>query len=494
MAWCVSKICASPKKSQKLFDDYRLHGQFKSGHAKEELVVMNRRHILVGGAAMTGAIWSQQALGALAVTASADHAQPDPGGSSLSPLACIAREAWLYAVPLVEVCDVRRRILARGPANQWVHNRNLTNVETQRVTSPNNDTLYSRAMLDLRHGPVTIVLPPTGARYFSVQLVDMYSNNVAVLGTRTTGGNGGRFTIAGPNATAGDDAIRAPGNWLFILARTLVDGPEDLAAANAVQDGLRIEAAASEPIDLAVPSRSDGWQSYFGGVGGLLRDCPPPVTDNALFARIAAIGLRRDGFAPPSLSAGEIAEVEGGIAAARRYVGQTQLGQRIVDGWAYPPWNLGRFEQDYGFRAQIAVSGLFALPLEEAFYTSSVGDQHDGLFHGDKYHLRFAADQMPPVDGFWSMTCYEARPDGQFFFAPNSIDRFAIGNRTRQLRRGADGSLDIWISRRDPGGTRSANWLPAPADKPFALSMRAYLPQKPLLTGRYSFPELRHFV
>ncbi|MCC7394205.1 MAG: DUF1254 domain-containing protein [Sphingomonadaceae bacterium] len=446
---------------------------------------------------MTGAIWSQQALGALGATdrpAPLNGAASDVDGSALSPLARVAREAWLYAVPLVEVCDVRRRILARGPANQWVHNRHLTNVETQRVTSPNNDTLYSRAALDLRHGPVTIILPPTGTRYFSVQLVDMYSNNVAVLGTRTTGGDGGRFTIAGRNTTAPDDAIRAPSNWLFILARTLVDGPDDLAAANAVQDGLAIEGASGGPFNLAVPTRNDDWQSFFGAVGGLLRDSPPPATDNALFARIAAVGLRRDGFAAPNLSAAQIAEVEGGIAAARHYVGQTQLGQRIVDGWAYPPWNLGRFEQDYGFRAQIAVSGLFALPLEEAFYTRSVGDRSDGLFHGDNFHMRFAADQMPPVDGFWSMTCYEARPDGQFFFAANSIDRYAIGNRTRGLRRGADGSLDIWISRNDPGGARSANWLPAPADKPFALSMRAYLPKKPLLTGRYSFPELRHFV
>ena len=438
--------------------------------------MLDRRKMLACGAAAMGT--AALARGAFGTPRSLRH---------------VAREAWLYAVPLIEVANVRRRILAKRPANLFAHNRNLTNVATQTVTSPNNDTMYSHAMLDLRAGPVELTLPATGERYFSVQLVDMYTNNIAVLGSRTTGGRGGTFLIAGPTGPAPAEAIRAPSNWVFALARTLVDGPGDVAAVRAVQDGLAIRGSAGPVPALPVPSRDAPWRDYFAGAGGLIVESPPPVTDDALFDRIAPVGLSRTGFRAPAFTAAAIGEVEAGLAEARAVATGSRLGKTVVGGWAYPSWDLGRFEQDYEFRAQTAVSGLFALPLEEALYTRSTGDAADGLFHEDRYHLHFAADALPPVDGFWSMTLYEATPDGQFFFTPNPIDRYSIGDRTKGLARGADGSLDIWISREDPGPSRRSNWLPAPAAKPFALSMRAFMPGPGLLNGTYRFPPLRRF-
>lgn len=444
---------------------------------KGEAGMIDRRGLMTGGAAAIGGMM----LGGRALAAA-----PSLQGA--------AREAWLYSVPLVEVANVRRRILANGPANVFVHNRDLTNVKTQKVTSPNNDTMYSRAMLDLRTGPVEVTLPATGSRYISLQLVDMYSNNIAVLGTRTTGGDGGRFLVAGPHGDAPSSAIRAPSDWVFALVRTLVDGPADVVAVRAVQDGLAIRGAIGPALDLPVPARDAGWREYFGGVGGLIVESPPPVTDDALFDRISPLGLSRAGFRPPAFSDAAVRQIEAGMAEARVVATQSRLGKQVVGGWAYPSWDLGRFEQDYAFRAQTAVAGLFALPLDEALYTRSVGDAPDGLFHKGKYHLRFAADELPPVDGFWSVTLYEATPDGQFFFTPNAIDRYSIGNRTQGLVHGADGSLDIWIARDDPGAARRANWLPAPKDKPFVLSMRAFMPGPALLNGTYRFPPLRPFV
>lgn len=440
--------------------------------------MIDRRGLMAGGAAMVGGL----ALGGSRAFAATPSLQR------------VARDAWLYSVPLVEVANVRRRILANGPANRFVHNRDLTNVQTQKVTAPNNDTMYSRAMLDLRAGPVEVTLPVTGERYISLQLVDMYTNNIAVLGTRSTGNGGGRFLIAGPRGDAPIDAIRAPSDWVFALVRILVDGPSDVPAVRALQDGLAIRGATGAALALSVPSRSASLQEYFGGVGALIVDSPPPITDEALFDRIAPLGLSRAGFRPPEFSAAAIREIEAGMAEARVVATQTRIGKASVGGWGYPPWDLGRFEQDYTFRAQIAVSGLFALPLDEAFYTRADGDSPDGLFHKDKYHLRFTKDALPPVDGFWSITLYEGTPDGQFFFTPNAIDRYSIGNRTQGLARGADGSLDIWIARDDPGAARRSNWLPAPREKPFSLTMRAYLPQAPLLNGTYRFPPLGRYT
>ena len=83
---------------------------------------------------------------------------------------------------------------------------------------------------------------------------------------------------------------------------------------------------------------------------------------------------------------------------------------------------------------------------------------------------------------------YEATADGQYFFTDNPLKRYAVGDRTPGLKRNADGSLDIWIGRADPGGERTANWLPAPKSGPFAMTLRAYLPKPELLDGRFRFP------
>jgi hypothetical protein len=113
------------------------------------------------------------------------------------------------------------------------------------------------------------------------------------------------------------------------------------------------------------------------------------------------------------------------------------------------------------------------------------------MFSGDgPYVLRFPGNAQPPVDAFWSLTMYEATPEGQFFLVENPLGRYSIGDRTPGLARGADGSLEIWIARSDPGGARSANWLPAPASGPFTLSFRAYLPRPELLDGRYRLPAI----
>ena len=152
---------------------------------------MHRRDLMLRGAGFL-------AMAGLGVP---DLARAAPAGASTG-LRETARLAWLYGLPLIEVAAVRRRILGMTPANVLFHQRDLLTVATQRVTSPNNDTLYSRAMLDLSRGPVELILPPSGDRYLSVALMDMFTNNFAVLGTRPTGAEGGRFGLAGPTGPA----------------------------------------------------------------------------------------------------------------------------------------------------------------------------------------------------------------------------------------------------------------------------------------------------
>lgn len=435
---------------------------------------LDRRELMGGGGAMV----------ALASTGAAHAASSAPGVE----LQVAARQAWLYGLPLLEIARVRTRILSQGRANQLVHFSELTTAANQLITSPNNDTLYSRGFIDLRDGPVRIILPRSGERYLSLALMDMYSNNFAILGTRTTGPSGGSVLLAGPDDAAPPGALRSPTPFAYALGRTLVGGPADLAAAQAVQRGLAIAGPTPSEPPAQSAARDGPWRTILATIGALMRENPPPATDEALLKSVAPLGLSRDGFSPPTFSAMQIRQIEAGIAEAQAIARPPTGGLLPREGWLYPPAHLGRFEQDYLFRAQIALTGLFALTVNEAFYTRSLGDDGSGFYRGEAYRMHFAPGALPPVDGFWSLTLYEAHPDGRLFFAPNALDRYSLGDRSESLERNPDGSLDIWITRADPGPARRDNWLPAPRQAPFVLAFRAFLPRAPMQTGSYRLP------
>jgi hypothetical protein len=428
-------------------------------------------------------------LAALAAAAGA-AAAPAWAGEPLG-LRDAAREAWLYCLPLIEMAQVRARTLAAGPGgrvNVFNHARALAGPANRGVTTPNTDTLYSSAWIDLSGEPATLTLPPTGNRYFSLALMDMYSNNFAVLGTRTTGGDGGVFTLAGPRGPAEPGAIRSPTNWVWALGRTLVDGPADLDAVHAIQNRLAITAPTAGRVPGPPTGRGAPWNEYFAYAQMLIADNSPPATDLGFFRRIRALQLGlAHGFEQARFSNEEMEIAAAGVEDAKALL-RAPAPEPVIQGWTYPDPRLGDFGQNYALRARTALGALAALPPQEAMYLFAVAPDGSRRFDGDgRWRLHLPGPL--PVDGFWSLTMYEATADGQFFMTENPAHRYAIGDRTSGLRRGADGSIDIVISRSDPV-LAGYNWLPAPASGPWTVVLRAYLPKPELLDGRYRVPAL----
>jgi hypothetical protein len=435
---------------------------------------MNRRDLMAALAALS-----------LAPAARALAAQGD--------LKAAAREAWLFALPLIEMAQARSRMIAgregmAAGANRFAHTRALATPAARTITTPNNDTLYSSAWIDLTKGPLTLTIPPTGARYISVAVLDMYTDNDAVLGTRTVGPDGGTFTLVGPGQPgAGANTVRVATPHAWLLARTLVDGEADMAAAHAVQDGLVLKGAVP-PAPKAYAPRQSSWDAYFAAAADLLGQDPARAEDMAFFRRAEVLGLTpKGGFDPKAFDAAAVTQIEAGVAEAKAMILALAGRQTFIDGWSYPRANLGFYGQDYLYRAIVALSGLAALTPSEALYMKAQGDNGKGLYEGDGLY-RLSLPAKLPLDAFWSLTMYEATAQGQFFLTENPIGRYAIGDRTPGLKRNADGTLDIWIGRSDPGGERSANWLPAPAKGPFSMTLRAYLPRSEFLDGRYRLP------
>jgi hypothetical protein len=119
----------------------------------------------------------------------------------------IAAEAWLYAyAPIQGYQTMYNQTINTafpgyvGGVNRFRHySRAATPADTDIVT-PNNDTPYSWAWLDLRAEPMVLSLPAVPApRYYVNQWFDLYTHNFAYTGARTTGREAGNYLFAGPN-------------------------------------------------------------------------------------------------------------------------------------------------------------------------------------------------------------------------------------------------------------------------------------------------------
>lgn len=128
-----------------------------------------------------------------------------------------------------------------GGMNRFHHIRVPTPLDQQTVVRMNRDTLYSFAVVDLADG-AAVTLPESAGRYLSVAAVnqDHYVNQVL----HAPGEH--RLEIA-------DHGTR----YITLVGRVLADpaDPGDVAAANAVQDGLAVTAGSAQPLTMPAYDR-----------------------------------------------------------------------------------------------------------------------------------------------------------------------------------------------------------------------------------------------
>lgn len=439
--------------------------------------------------------------------------------AAAAELQALAEQAVTWAYPLYEMRRMRAATSPRrtesGQAapegmrwcNLFTHARQLLRAGTSRVVTPNNDTLYTNAWLDLGAGPLVIEVPDTAGRYYVLGLLDFYTNPFAHIGPRLTGTQARSFLITPPGWSgalpAGFDApgahIQAPTRWLWIIGRILVDGPWDLAAVHALQDGFSMAPladwlagqAAGSPAPRAFAPDCDpqapATAAHFAAqVNAALRENPPPAVQRELVERFAAVGLGSGCTGPDDDQALVLQQALDAVLPRLR---SAQSGTSQASGWIVPPLVMDSFGGDYATRAQVALKYIGMLDGREAVYpmawTDARGEPLDG---GARYRLRFAPGALPPVDAFWSITLYDAR---SYMLVDNPLDRYAIGDRSTGLRRDADGGLSLHIQHAAPHSEAArANWLPAPEGR-FYLCLRAYLPRTDMLNGRYALPPLQ---
>lgn len=409
------------------------------------------------------------------------------------------RLAAIHTLPLYEMARMRAATSPRrhpvlgfaapdpGSTQRWVnlftHTRRLLTPDDREVVSPNNDTLYINAWLDLADGPVVIEVPEMGERYWTLGFLDMWTNPFAYAGRRTTGNRAQRLFVHGPEWTGplpdGMVRIAAPGQDLWIIGRILVDtDPADLGRVGALQQQFAIQRAdngqpAARIIDTAMDGRKTdtpaaaGYRDIVEAVWARNRAHNAAQNPAQGSARDPAHALWRDA------AAANEASLQGALAEVCRELRETTQASDIGGGWTLPV----TIRTDYGeqvlLRARVARNLIGALGIEEAMYpvaeVDATGEPLDGRH---AYELVFAPGQGPQVDAFWSLTMYRK---ADCLLVANPIDRYSIGDRTPGLRYEADGRLRILIQA-DPPAALTSNWLPAPRE-PFYLALRLYQPR-----------------
>ena len=438
----------------------------------------------------------------------------------------LGAEAYLYGLPLVLMDLTRAEFGAQQPATNPLRRvRQPPNAAFREVVRPTVDLLYTSAFIDLDAGPWVLRLPPNPEHFEIFSVLDAWTDVFAAPGTRSHGGAGGTYLIAGPRwqgqVPAGMTLLRGSTRMAWMIGRTQLHGPQDLPAVHRLQDGISLEplVASGAPATSATsvmpttaappgaPPASEGKgtanmatakgapplaqlrqmsaRDFFQRLSTLMVDNPPRAADRPMVMK-----LERLGVAPGQAPAW--GWLDGRSVALGRWLADFQMRRELakprdtVQGWQTPPDLLGRYGTAYNIRAAVALVGLGANLPEDAIYPSArVDGEGKALDGAQRYRIRFLPGQLPPTRAFWSVTAYGA--DDFLLAVPEG--RHAVGSR-QPLAPNADGSVDLLVQADPPPPAMRANWLPVRAGEPFQLTARLYWPESAALQGRWHMPAI----
>jgi hypothetical protein len=335
----------------------------------------------------------------------------------------IAKEAYIYLYPMVQNYQTIYQFALnpgglefKGPMNSIYNVARVFTPRDTTIVSANSDTPYSYLILDLRTAPYVVHLPPIGSsRYYSLQLVDLYTHNVDYLGTRKDGNAGGAFLIAGPDWTGElpqgiKRAVRSTTTLMFCQFRTQLFKPDDLDNVKTIQGQYKAEPlsafrkqaapAAAAKIDYPEITQDQIAREFWRFSNFLLQFAPPLAGEEALRERFSTIGVEAGGaWPPPNASVEFLAAVEQGAADGRKHLDEKVLELKSSAGlFGTPSVMAGKYEE----RAFGALGGIYGNDIDETYYASYQLDKAGKVFDtsSERYRLTFPAGELPPVGAF----------------------------------------------------------------------------------------------
>ena len=419
----------------------------------------------------------------------------------------IAEDGFVYGLPIVMNYAVMNEFSVdknsgqyKAPFNGMYNDASVFTYKDTAVVTPNSDTPYSMAWLDLRAEPMVISVPAVPEkRYYSVQLVDGNAFNYGYIGSRATGPDAGDYLVVGPNwksqKPAGIDKVfQSTTPFGLTIFRTQLFNADDMPNVVKVQAGYKVQplsAFLNQPapptapkIDF-VPAKTAGIKdNFFAYLDAALEFVPVTPESKEIRARLASVGVGpgktfdlKD-LSPEHrdiLKAAALLAMKEGDDKVKKYLSS---GMKDINGWKIGSifGDSAFYKGDWLKRAAAATGGIYGNDAVEAMYPMTRWDAKGKVLDGSKhnYTLTFPAGELPPVNSFWSVTMYDGKSQ---LLIENPINRYLINSpMLPDMKKNDDGSLTIYIQKDSPGKDKEANWLPAPNDTIY-LVMRLYWPK-----------------
>ena len=426
----------------------------------------------------------------------------------------IAKEAYIYGFPLVDNYRIqygyfvdRQNPEFKAPWNQIVNIPRVYTPADTAIQTPNSDTPYSFVGMDLRAEPIVLTVPPIEKkRYYSIQLIDAYTFNFDYIGSRATGNEGGSYMIAGPNwkgetPKGVKKVFRSETEFVFAVYRTQLFKPDDIDNVKKVQAGYKaqtLSAFLGQPAPKAAPAidfikplspaEEKTSPEFFNILNFVLQFCPTNPSETELMARFAKIGVGAGKiFDASKLSPEMKTAIEQGTGDAWAAFGGLEkefAAGKVTSGDVFGTREF--LKNNYLYRMGAAVLGIYGNSKQEAMYPFyAVDEAKQKLTGANRYTVRFAPGQLPPVNAFWSLTMYEMP---QSLLVANPINRYLLNSpMLPQFSKDADGGLTLLVQNESPGKDKESNWLPAPKG-PFVMAMRLYWPKAEATEGKWTAP------
>ena len=409
----------------------------------------------------------------------------------------LEKKAYIWGYPIVVMERSRDLFTKEGgtPINTFKRFDNLVTPEFTEVVTPNVDTLYSIAWLDLDK-PLILSVPDTADRYYVIQFLDAYTNAFKNIGKRTTGTKAGTYLIVPPGwdgeVPENMTVIQAPTTMLWLITRVLVKDEADVPQARKILNAITLK-----PLDGSTEKRFSsvpaGAPQDIAKAGiGFFDELSAALSRNTIFESEQALieSFKAIGVGPGMTPSKDITDekqrknLTQAIVDAEKDMDKkiANFGETYNTSWVVN-FDLGRYGTDYLLRAAIGKQGFGANIPEESVYSLAYVDVDGNPLSGaNNYVIHFS--EMPPVDAFWSLTMYDGTTK---LLVPNESKRYSISDRS-EVKYNDDGSLDISVQHDKPED--ATNWLPAPKGG-FYLALRMYMPTKAILDGTYEYPVIK---
>ncbi|WP_249780261.1 DUF1254 domain-containing protein [Bradyrhizobium sp. dw_411] len=429
-----------------------------------------------------------------------------------------AVEAVIWGMPVVNYDLMLQEMLTKTPGkvNQVIYWGKPLDWKNQTLT-PNPDTLYLMTFLNTKDvGPIVIEIPPADANgSLNANIVNVWQEPLedgGLLGVDK--GAGVKLVMLPPDykgqVPAGYEALQPNtwGSYALIRSNLRSHAEADVAKSIAYARQLKVyplSQASNPPAtvftdvkDILFDTTIRYDESFFVNLDRMVQSEPWLGRDRAMIDQLRSIGIEKGKPFAPDTKMKQV--LKDSIADAHAWMAAKYDAAPPVffEGthWTFPthPEMLkGASESfeganDYpvdwrGITYHYAYIGIKRLGAGQ-FYIINIKDKDGADYEGAKtYHLRVAADV--PIEQYWSLTAYDRDTHALI----KNVDRASRASNNPEVKKNADGTVDLYLGARPPAGQES-NWIPTDPARKFELMFRLYGPKKEFFDKVWKLPDV----